>query len=662
MEAESFSSTLKAWESTTKTIPTTPVGTRGGSSITPMRAKPTPTAHTNGTAKASKPTLPSSQRPGTFVKPQPSSRTIPLAVSPTTTPTTKGGELASAIEELKKLVGVEYVRLDSDTIQQLSKSTVPDRTTPVASVLPSSVEQVQGVLRICSRYGIPVHPISTGHNWGYSDTCAPTDGQLILDLHRMNRIIEVNAELAYAVVEPGVTQGQLGEYLRANGVPLMVDCTGAGPDTSMIGNTMERGLGHSPNGDRFANCCAMEVVLADGRLLKTGFARFEGAEVAHLHKQGVGPSIDGLFTQSNFGVVTRMTIWLVPKPEKISMYGIFLPSPESIGPAIDALRPLRLNGTIRSLLHIANDLRLVSVSESYPWEEMNGKTPLSPEIRQKLIARNGISAWAGAGGLYGTIEEVEAAKKTIAKVLAALPFAPRVIFVDDVQMEAATKGTNFLAQGSTPSSGQLPSSSSPSFEEKPSTNGIAVPGPSPQEAAMMVLLQKLRFQYDLLTGTPPQSSVQGALWRAKRMDSPKSVSTNPLDHDAGIVWVAPTMPMTGRHVLKLNSIAESIMNKHGFDYLCTLNMATQRAICAVITIAFDRLDKDDTARASRCHEELLSAFLREGFIPYRMGNALVEKVGGGEGDNFFEVMSQIKKALDPTGILSPGHYLPPTKK
>jgi 4-cresol dehydrogenase (hydroxylating) len=67
----------------------------------------------------------------------------------------------------------------------------------------------------------------------------------------MNRIIEVDDELAYAVIEPGVTQGQLAAHLAQRDVRLWVDCTGAGPDTSIVGNVLERGFGHSPYGNRF---------------------------------------------------------------------------------------------------------------------------------------------------------------------------------------------------------------------------------------------------------------------------------------------------------------------------------------------------------------------------------------------------------------------------
>ena len=85
----------------------------------------------------------------------------------------------------------------------------------------------------------------------------------------MNRIVEVNSDLAYAVVEPGVTQGQLVDYLNEHQLPLAVDANGAGLDASLIGHILERGFGHSRYGDRFSHCCNLEVVLFDGTFLNT---------------------------------------------------------------------------------------------------------------------------------------------------------------------------------------------------------------------------------------------------------------------------------------------------------------------------------------------------------------------------------------------------------
>ena len=85
-----------------------------------------------------------------------------------------------------------------------------------------------------------------------------------------------------------------------------------------MGNILERGVGLSPYSDRFAHACALEVVLPDGRLLHTGLGAYGNAQAEHLYSYGCGPVLDGLFSQANLGIVTRLTFWLMPKPASCS--------------------------------------------------------------------------------------------------------------------------------------------------------------------------------------------------------------------------------------------------------------------------------------------------------------------------------------------------------
>ena len=71
-------------------------------------------------------------------------------------------------------------------------------------VLPSSVEEVQAAVRIAGELGVPLWTVSTGRNLGYGGGAPRASGSVVLDLQRMNRILEVNEEHGYALVEPGV--------------------------------------------------------------------------------------------------------------------------------------------------------------------------------------------------------------------------------------------------------------------------------------------------------------------------------------------------------------------------------------------------------------------------------------------------------------------------
>jgi len=91
------------------------------------------------------------------------------------------------------------------------------RKIPSAAVCPDSTEQLREVLRIANKFAIPVWTFSRGKNLGYGGPAPRVNGSVALDLHRMNRIVEVNDEFHYAVVEPGVTFIDLYNYCVENG-------------------------------------------------------------------------------------------------------------------------------------------------------------------------------------------------------------------------------------------------------------------------------------------------------------------------------------------------------------------------------------------------------------------------------------------------------------
>jgi len=470
-----------------------------------------------------------------------------------------------------------------------------------------------------------VHPISTGKNWGYSDACALNNGVVLLDLKRMNKIFSFDAELGTVVVEPGVTQGQVAKFLEDNNHPFIMDATGAGPDTSLIGNTAERGFGHSPNGDRFANSCGYEIVLANGEVLQTGFGSFENSKVTDVYKWGVGPSLDGLFTQSNLGVITKMTFWLMPKPECFKVAYFMLKNNSDIAEFIDRIRPLRMDGTLKSVIHIGNDLRILSMSQSYPWEEMKGATPLAPKLREKMIERNGLGAWSGTAGLYGSKEQVKADIKKLKKALKSFKGMKKMIILGEKQVNLISAIGQKIKDYS--------------FGKK-----------------LHTISHKIKMAFDLLKGQSPETCVQGGLWRVKDQKKKDSInSSNPLDYKAGFYWISPILPMKGSHVTALQNLVEPIFNSYGFDLQQTLSMTNERSLSSVMTISFDKKNKQEASNARKCHDQVVDALTEAGYIIYRAGNHTMKKLDCRK-DAYQSVLSSIKNALDPNNILSPGKY------
>src|ERR1035438_1987513 len=335
----------------------------------------------------------------------------------------------AALLEWAEAVGPENVVTGTASLRAAEKGTFETGHTIPAIVRPGGRQEVQECLRIANRCGVPVYPISSGLNWGYGSRVPAADGCVLLDLGRMNRIVDFSENLAYVTVEPGVTQEQLYAFLRDRGSSLWMDATGASPHCSLIGNAVERGFGHTPYGDHFAHSCGLEVVLPAGPAVPTGFGRSAAAKAAPRYRAGLGPALDGLFSQSNFGIVTRMTLWLMPAPEYFQAYYFRTESHEGLNALIDALRPLRMNGTIRSASHIANDYKVLSALQQYPWQRTEGQTPLRGPLMEQLRRELKIGAWNGSGALYGTPAQVREARRLMRRALKGN--ASRLEFLDD---------------------------------------------------------------------------------------------------------------------------------------------------------------------------------------------------------------------------------------
>ena len=116
----------------------------------------------------------------------------------------------------------------------------------------------------------PLWTVCNGENEGYGSSAPATSGQIVLDLKNMKKIIEVDQELGFCMVEPGVTYSELDQYLKKNKINLWLDVPAPSADVSIVGNILERGCGYTPYSEDFLFSCGMEVVLADGTLLKTG--------------------------------------------------------------------------------------------------------------------------------------------------------------------------------------------------------------------------------------------------------------------------------------------------------------------------------------------------------------------------------------------------------
>jgi 4-cresol dehydrogenase (hydroxylating) len=323
-------------------------------------------------------------------------------------------DFQKALDAFAGVVGKEWVLStdeDRSTFMDIYAAGDADTHVPSAAVGPESTEEVQAIVRIANEYKVPLWTISRGKNLGYGAAAPRMSGTVVMDLGRMNRILDVNERFGYCVIEPGVGFFDLFAYLQENKVPLWMSVP-ANAWGSVVGNALERGYGYTPYGDNTRNICGMEVVLPSGELVRTGNGAMANSASWHLFKYGYGPSWDQLFVQSNFGVVTKMGMWLMPEPEATLGLNIQLPNPDDVGWAVDELAPLRMNGVLQQSPSIGNSLRVAaSQSQRSQWYDGTGAMP--DDVLRTVLQKFGLGWWGIALRLYGYDDVNEAHARII---------------------------------------------------------------------------------------------------------------------------------------------------------------------------------------------------------------------------------------------------------
>ena len=484
-------------------------------------------------------------------------------------------------------------------------------TAPVRAVLrPADVGEVVERVRAAARTGRRIHPVSTGRNWGYGSATPAVEADVV-DLGALDRILDYDRELGVVVIEPGVTQGRLAEFLRTEGDLHWMDPAGAAREVSVVGNTLERGFGHTPYADHWANVIWVEAVLASGEVVRTGFAGHKGAEAANAFRWGAGPVLDGLFSQSGLGLVTKMALALMPRPEHCEALFFAGRTEDDLAPIVDAMRQLRQGGFVRSAAHIVNDYKVFQSFGPYPWARMDGQTPLSESVREQLRGEWKIAPWNGSGMLYGTRTQVREAKR---RTRAALKGAcSRIAFVSDSKFALAQRLAPFMARA-----------------------GIG---------GFASTVARLRPVMDLMTGSPTDGVLGSVYWRTRAgvPDDP-----DPDRDGCGLIWIPPVAPLKGDHARAMADIVTEVFGRHGFEPSMSMTAITERALDNVICLSFDRGVEGEDARALACYRDTAHALAEAGYFPYRTHPTGFDHSAWTDD----RLGATLREALDPQGVFA----------
>ncbi|WP_432825892.1 FAD-binding oxidoreductase [Dactylosporangium sp. CA-092794] len=331
--------------------------------------------------------------------------------------------LEKAIARFEDVVGPEHV-LRGERMGEFRDPFQPEGWEdhlPSAVVQPETVEQIQEIVRVAAQWSVPLWTNSQGRNNGYGGAGPRLSGSVTVNLRRMNRILEIEDELCYALVEPGVSFLQLDGALRDGGHPLTLSVPDIGWG-SLVGNSLEHGITYLKYGQDFMAPCGLEVVTADGEVLRTGMGGVPGSRTWNLYRRGLGPSLDQLFMQSNFGIVTKMGIWLQPQPEVIMPVTVTVPREEDIVPLADTLRRLLLDGTIAGVPCMYNTPSAAAmVTQRSDWYDGDG--PMPEAVLDRIGRELGIGRWIARISLWGDGPVVDHRYAKIQQAFGAIPGA-----------------------------------------------------------------------------------------------------------------------------------------------------------------------------------------------------------------------------------------------
>ena len=299
----------------------------------------------------------------------------------------------SAVNRLKALLGSEAVITDEEAIAFTTRNTSAfDPPQVPGLVVPENVQELRDVLSLAREYQMQVYPYSRGLNWGLGSRLPASEDCILVSLEKLNNIREVNEQYHYAIIEPGVTQQQLAAYLKAQGYALQLNVTGSSPHSSVLGNILEKGTGFRNH--RVEDVRGMEVLLGNEELLHTGFWHDKPAETTiHHFKYGVGPYLDGLFMQSNLGIVTAAVVNLIPEQEDTWMLTCHV-SESKLQHFIDNVNELYQSRYLHDSMHIGNELRTRIASESdegisqwTSWTTISGDRRYLEFISEEITSR-----------------------------------------------------------------------------------------------------------------------------------------------------------------------------------------------------------------------------------------------------------------------------------
>jgi D-lactate dehydrogenase (cytochrome) len=226
---------------------------------------------------------------------------------------------AALIETLQARFGARCSTAQAVREQHGSDESTFSVPPPAAVVFAQSSAEVAEVVDLCSQYEVPLIPYGAGSS--LEGHLLAVQGGISLDLSRMDQVLSIDADDLTVTVQPGITRKRLNDELRSTGLFFPID---PGADASIGGMCATRASGTNAvrYGTMRENVLALEVVTADGRIVRTGTRARKSSAGYDLTRLMVG-------SEGTLGVITEITLKLYPLPEAVSAAVCSFPSIEA---------------------------------------------------------------------------------------------------------------------------------------------------------------------------------------------------------------------------------------------------------------------------------------------------------------------------------------------
>lgn len=304
---------------------------------------------------------------------------------------------------------------------------------PIAVVFPETTAEVQGICRAATEHGVPI--VARGAGTGLAGAANAVEGGIVVSFERMNRVIEVSQADRLAVVQPGVINADLRSAVAEVGLFYPPDPSSY--EMSTLGGNVATNAG--------GLCCVkygvtrdyvlgLEVVLADGRVMRTGRRSVKGV---------AGLDLTALFVGSEgiLGLITEITLRLRsdPGPARITALAEF----PSVAGSVAGVQAVMSGPTVPSLLEIMDRTTLDAVSQ---WRALDLEPTTQAVVllqsdsggqpdTSQLTAYTHALETAGATAVYATADAKEAADLVAVRRMAGAALSRLgAVFVDDIAL------------------------------------------------------------------------------------------------------------------------------------------------------------------------------------------------------------------------------------